>query len=82
MLLNRDETAAHDVRVSLRTAGGERAFPATDAQVVQYSPAEYEWLDLGPKSHPTRDLPPERLGVGGGSALRLPAMSLSVVTGR
>jgi hypothetical protein len=82
MLLNRDEATAHDVRVSVRGAAGARGFPAADAEVVQYSPAQYDWLDQGPASHPTKDLPPARFGVAAGSPLRLPAMSLTVVTGK
>jgi hypothetical protein len=82
MLLNRDEAAAHEVTVRLRGSGSVAIFPAGDAQVVQYSPASYAWLDKAENSHPTRDLPPARFGVAGGAPLRLPAMSLTVVTGR
>ena len=80
MLLNRDEEAAHEVTVRLRRPDGQMTFPADDASVAQYSPAQYQWLDLGPNSHPVRDLPPVRFRIGAGTPIELPAMSLTVVT--
>jgi hypothetical protein len=80
MLLNRDEDAAHELTLRVRGPAGETVFPASEASVVQYSAAQYEWLDLGPNSHPTRDLPPARFHLAGAGALPLPAMSLTVVT--
>jgi hypothetical protein len=81
MLLNRDEDAAHDMTLRVRGPGGDAAFPAAGANVVQYSSAQYAWLDLGPNSRPTRDLPPARFHIGPGP-VNLPAMSLTVVTAR
>jgi hypothetical protein len=82
MLLNRDEDAAHDMTLRVSSAGGSATFPGATASVVQYSAAQYEWLDLGPKSRPTRDRPPTRFRVPPGEAIHLPAMSLTVVTAR
>jgi hypothetical protein len=68
--------------MTLRIRGprGDAPFPARGgAGVVQYSSAQYAWLDLGPNSRPTRDLPPARFRIGPGP-LSLPAMSLTVVT--
>lgn len=81
MLLNRDEDAAHDMTLRVRGPGGDAAFPAAGANVVQYSSAQYAWLDVGPNSRPTRDLPPARFHIGPGP-VNLPAMSLTVVTAR
>jgi F5/8 type C domain len=80
MLLNRDEDRAHQLSVRVHASSGDTAFPATNASVVQYSAAQYGWLDLGPTSHPTKDLPPARFHISGGDAITLPAMSLTVVT--
>jgi hypothetical protein len=77
MLLNRDEAAAHQVSVTL--AGGA-PFPAAAAKAVQYSPAQYAWLDAGEQSHPTKDEPPVRFTLAGNAPILLPAMSLTVVT--
>jgi F5/8 type C domain len=80
MLLNRDEDAAHRMTLRIRGPRGDAPFPARGgAGVVQYSSAQYAWLDLGPNSRPTRDLPPARFRIGPGP-LSLPAMSLTVVT--
>jgi hypothetical protein len=78
MLLNRDEDAAHAVKIGL--AGASATFPSAAAQVVQYSPAQYAWLDAGEASHPTKDEPPVRFQIPGGAPVILPAMSLTVVT--
>jgi hypothetical protein len=82
MLLNRDEAAAHDINLQVSVPGRATTFPGSAASVVQYSPAQYHWLDLGPQSHPTRDRPPARFRAPPGAVIRLPAMSLTVVTAR
>jgi hypothetical protein len=82
MLLNRDEDATHDIALRAKGADGAATFPGGAASVVQYSPAQYDWRDLGPKSHPTRDRPPARFRVPPGAVIPLPAMSLTVVTAR
>lgn len=82
MLINRDETRAHGISVRFRGPGGLTPFGTGDSlTAVQYSPAQYEWLDRGPASHPARDLPPNRFEVAGGKAVLLPAFSLTVLTG-
>jgi len=80
MLLNRDDDAAHVMTLRLKEAGGTARFPGNSASVVQYSPAQYEWLDLGVNSHPARDRPPVRFRIAPDAPVRLPAMSLTVVT--
>jgi hypothetical protein len=82
MLLNRDEDSAHEVSVRVRGPAGETVFPASEVAVVQYSSAQYAWLDLRANSHPSKDLPPARFDMPGGAPLTLPAMSLTVVTAR
>jgi hypothetical protein len=82
MLINRDEGRAHRMRVVFRGRGGEQAFGAGGAlSVVQYSSAQYVWLDRGEGSHPVRDVPPTRYEIKGGHAVVLPRMSLTVVRG-
>ncbi|HWE98635.1 MAG TPA: hypothetical protein VG248_02460, partial [Caulobacteraceae bacterium] len=79
MLINRDPARAHAVRVVLHGAAGPgEAFPAAGDQIVQYSPAQYAWLDAGPDSHPIRDEAPVRRAAEPGGAVLLPPMSLSV----
>jgi hypothetical protein len=82
MLINRDEARAHSVSVEFRGAGGATAFGRGEAlSAVQYSPAQYQWLDKGPQSHPLRDLPPIRFALPGGKPVLLPAFSLTVLSG-
>jgi hypothetical protein len=82
MLVNRDQSRAHLVPVAFRTAAGETPLGAGgEVGVVQYSPAQYAWVSRGEHSHPSKDLPPARFQLPGGRALRLPAMSLTVVSG-
>jgi hypothetical protein len=83
MLINRDERRAHRVRIVFRRGdGADPAFGAGQRlSVVQYSPADYVWLDRGPASHPIKDRPPERYAIDGGRAVLLPAFSLTVVRG-
>ena len=82
MLINRDEDHPHRLRIVFHGDGADRVFGKNDPlQVVQYSPANYTWLDRKEASHPTKDLPPARFSMKPGDDVLLPAMSLSVVSG-
>ena len=80
MLVNRDAERAHAAPIAFE-AGGRRGAFAGPLHVVQYSPAQYAWLDRGEASRPSRDLPPARYALPPGRTLTLPAMSLTVVSG-
>jgi hypothetical protein len=81
MLVNRDEAHAHATPIAFVAAGRRQAF-AGPLDVAQYSSAEYAWRDRGESSRPVRDLPPARYELPVGRALLLPAMSLTVVSGK
>ena len=82
MLVNRDQFRAHSAPIAFRTAAGETPLGAGgQVSVVQYSPAQYAWLDKGEASRPAKDLPPARFRLAGGAPLLLPTMSLTVVSG-
>jgi len=82
MLINRDGDHPHRLHIVLHGDGADRVFGQDEAlQVVQYSPADYTWLDSKEASHPTKDLPPDRFSLKPGEDVLLPAMSLSVVSG-
>jgi hypothetical protein len=82
MLINRDEQHPHRMRIVFHGAGADVAFGKDRAlRVVQYSPADYTWLDRKEASHPTKDLPPARFALKRGEDVLLPAMSLSIVRG-
>jgi hypothetical protein len=82
MLVNRDQFRAHATPIAVRTAGGgvTPLGAGGEVSVVQYSAAQYTWLDRGEASRPLKDLPPARFRVTGGQSLLLPAMSLTVVS--
>jgi hypothetical protein len=81
MLVNRDAERAHAAPIAFQADGRPEAF-AGPMHVVQYSPAQYAWLDRGEASRPSRDLPPARYELPPGRTLVLPAMSLTVVSGQ
>lgn len=77
LLINRDPTRAHLVRLNVRAGGGGAALPGP-YDVVQYSPRQFAWRSAGFNGHPLRDDPPSRFTLGGG-AVSLPPYSLTVV---
>jgi hypothetical protein len=80
MLINRDGGSAHRVRLTLEGLPGGQPFDVgRRLGVVQYSPAEYAWLDRKDDSRPIRDLPPRRFTTDGGT-IEVPPLSLTVVT--
>jgi hypothetical protein len=80
MLINRDQDQTRSVSIAFK--GKDAAFGAGgEVSAVQYSPAQYAWLDQGEESHPTRDLPPVRFKLPAGRPIALPPFSLTVLTG-
>ena len=78
MLVNRDEGHAHGMRILLRDHGHDRVLGAgRTLSVVQYSSAQYAWIDKGEESHPAKDLPPARFRIEGGGRSCCPPMSLT-----
>ena len=83
MLINRNERRAHRIRI-LFDRGGTVASPfgtGQRLQVVQYSPANYAWVERGDDSHPVRDQPPARYATEGKPEILLPAFSLTIIRG-
>lgn len=82
LILNRSPTRDAEVILKIRTPR-RGAHPLRGrADVWSYGPAQYTWLDLGPKSRPGRDLPPAHAVLSRGDwRLVVPAQSLAVVTG-
>ena len=83
MLVNRDADHAHAVDLTTHGADGDHGFFTRGMLgVVQYSPAQYQWLEKGEASRPSRDEPPVRFSVKAGAPIRVPPMSLTVVRGQ
>ena len=83
MLVNRDESNPHTVRVVFDDSKGTRSFSGPVA-LTTFGSAQYVWRDDGPNSHADPDGPPVGRTVSGGSqaAFTLPAASITVLRGR
>jgi len=79
MLVNRDPTRPHRLRLVLRGRGEpSRLGGRGGLTVATYGPDRYRWEDAGPASHPTLDLPPRRFTLPAGAPVTLPPWSLTV----
>lgn len=85
MLVNRDESNPHPVRVVFEDAGGkrQRSFTGPVAMVV-FGAAQYVWREDGPNSHADPDGPPVTTSVSGGAQATyiLSKASVTVLRGR
>jgi hypothetical protein len=85
MLVNRDETHPHNVRVQFEDSGGMRnaAFSGS-VTVVYFGSEQYLWIDDGPNSHAEPDHPPVATKVAATSetTFTLPKASITVLRGK
>ena len=83
MLVNRDETTPHTVRVALDDGKAKRSFtgPVT---MVTFGSEQYVWKADGAKSHADPDGPPVASSVAGNAqtTFTLPKASVTVLRGR
>jgi hypothetical protein len=85
MLVNRDESNPHSVRVRFEDSkskqSGSFSGPVTR---VTFGSEQYAWIDDGPNSHPDPDHPPiaTTLTVDSQTAFTLPRASITVVRGK
>ena len=79
LLINRDPAHPHRVRLKVLAQAGK---PAVDLpgpyEVTQYGPQQYVWKVDGANGHPTRDNPPAKTVLQGGTVV-LPAYSITVL---
>jgi hypothetical protein len=84
MLVNRDSTSAHAVRVVFHDSQRRRdvsfSGPVT---AVSFGSEQYVWINDGPNSHPDPDHPPvATLLQGPPATFTLPKASITVLRGR
>jgi len=83
MLVNRDSTNPHTVRVVFADAKNKRpssfAGPVT---VVSWGSEQYVWINDGPNSHPDPDHAPVATLLAGPATFTLPRASITVLRGR
>jgi hypothetical protein len=85
MLVNRDESTAHTVRVQFDNSktkqGVSFSGPVT---LVTFGSEQYVWIDDGPNSHPDPDHQPvaTMLTAGSQTTFTLPKASITVLRGK
>jgi len=84
MLVNRDSTNSHTVRVVFADATSKRpASFAGPVTVVSWGSEQYVWINDGPNSHPDPDhAPVATLLAGPPATFTLPKASITVLRGR
>ena len=83
MLVNRDETAAHTVRVVFNDAQSKRTASFTGPVTsVTWGTDQYVWINDGPNSHPDPDHPPVATRLQASpTTFTLPKASITVLRG-
>jgi hypothetical protein len=84
MLVNRDETNPHTVRVQFEdTRNKQSVFFSGPVTLVTFGSEQYVWINDGPNSHPDPDNPPVASTVAASSqtTFTLPKASITVLRG-
>src|SRR5262249_4526558 len=83
MLVNRDETNPHDVRVLFNSAKGETGFTGP-VSLVTFGSEQYVWINDGLNSHPDPDNPPiaKSIEADAQTVFTLPKASVTVLRGK
>ena len=84
MLVNRDETHPHTVRVVFQDSQSKHtASFSGPVTFVSFGSEQYVWINDGPNSHPDPDHPPVAAPLQGPpSTFTLPKASITVLRGR
>jgi len=85
MLVNRDETNPHTVRVLFDTPNQKRtALFDGPTTFVTFGSQQYVWINDGPNSHPDPDNPPaaKTLNANSQTTFTLPPASVNVIRGK
>jgi hypothetical protein len=85
MLVNRDETNSHTVRVAFEDSKSKRTRSfAGPVSFVTFGSEQYVWKDDGPNSHADPDRPPVASTIAGSAqaTFTLPKASITVLRGR
>jgi hypothetical protein len=85
MLVNRDETNSHQVRVMFEDSSRRRSATFTGSvRYVTFGSEQYVWINDGPNSHPDPDSPPvgTDMLVSSQTIFTLPKASITVLRGK
>lgn len=80
MVINKDPTQPHEVKIVFRRNSGTGAF-AGSIKVIQFSPQQYQLSSDWEHPVPVKSDPPARFTVGESTPINLPAYSLTVIRG-
>ena len=79
MLINKDQSNAHDIRVTFDDQGPSKSFSGP-ISLVTFGSEQYMWKSEGPNSHPDPNDPPvTKTLAAGSSSITLPKASVSVL---
>ena len=84
MLVNRDQSNAHTVRVAFETARKRQASFSGPVSMTTFGSEQYVWRDEGPNSHADPDGPPVATTITGNehTTFALPKASITVLRGK
>jgi hypothetical protein len=85
MLVNRDETNSHTVKVQFDDARSKQSMPfAGPVTLVTFGSEQYVWINDGPNSHPDPDGPPAASTIASSpnTTFTLPKASVTVLRGK
>jgi hypothetical protein len=84
LLVNRDETNAHPIRVQFDSAQAKAHAFSGPVTVVSFGSEQYHWIEEGPNSHADPDHPPVASSVNANAqtTFTLPKASVTVIRGK
>jgi hypothetical protein len=85
MLVNRDESNPHSVRVAFENSANQRhGFFSGPIDVVKFGSEQYVWINDGTNSHADPDHPPvgETVDADAQTVFALPKASITVLRGK
>jgi hypothetical protein len=83
MLVNKDQSNAHEVRIALDRSDGSQAALSGPISTITFGSEQYMWQSQGASSHPDPDDPPVRRILPAGTAsVTLPKASVTVLRGK
>ncbi len=83
MLVNKDQSNAHEVRIAFETSGGSVRSFSGPVSFVTFGSEQYMWKSDGPNGHPEPNDPPvTKTLAAGAQSITLPKASVTVLRGK
>jgi hypothetical protein len=82
MLINKDQSNAHEIRIAFDDSGGQKSFSGP-IWMATFGSEQYMWKSEGPNGHPEPNDPPVKKTIPARSAtVTLPKASVTVLRGK